>query len=86
MTQMGVKDLESGKFAENLTTIGICLHTLPVGTRLRIGETLHEVTQIGKECHHGCAIKQTGWHVYYADRRYLYQGARGWCHRTGGLN
>lgn len=58
MTQLGVKDLESGKFAENLTTEGICLHTLPVGTLLKIGETLQEVTQIGKECHHGCAIKQ----------------------------
>ncbi|MCA0386277.1 MAG: MOSC domain-containing protein [Firmicutes bacterium] len=57
MTQMGVLDLSSGKFAENITTEGLILHELPVGTRLKIGETLHEVTQIGKECHHGCAIK-----------------------------
>lgn len=47
-----------GMFAENLTTKGVILHELPVGTRLRIGETVMEVTQIGKECHHGCAIKE----------------------------
>ena len=50
--------LDCGVFAENITTKGIELHTLPIGTRLRIGETIQEVTQIGKECHHGCAIKQ----------------------------
>lgn len=58
MTNMGVKGLVPGMFAENLTTEGIELYTLPVGTKLRIGETLQEVTQIGKECHSGCAIKQ----------------------------
>ena len=48
-----------GIFAENLTTEGIELHTLPVGTRLRIGnDVLLEVTQIGKECHDGCAIRE----------------------------
>lgn len=57
MTAQGVEGLTSGKFAENITTEGLILHTLPVGTKLRIGDTLHEVTQIGKECHHGCAIK-----------------------------
>lgn len=45
-----------GDFAENLATEGIELCTLPVGTRLEIGETLLEVTQIGKECHTRCAI------------------------------
>ena len=58
MTNMGVKGLAPGMFAENLTTEGIELYTLPVGTKLRIGDTLQEVTQIGKECHTGCAIKQ----------------------------
>ena len=55
-------DLEAGVFAENILTSGICLYKLPVGTRLRIGGALLEVTQIGKECHNdGCAIKrQTG--------------------------
>lgn len=50
--------LDAGVFAENITTQGIELKTLPIGTRLRIGETLQEVSQIGKQCHTGCAIKQ----------------------------
>src|SRR6185369_15563614 len=44
-------DVDSGDFAENLTTTGIELVSLPIGTRLQVGETLLEVTQIGKECH-----------------------------------
>lgn len=57
MTQIGIEGLCSGKFAENITTEGLCLHQLPVGTKVKIGETIQEVTQIGKECHNGCAIK-----------------------------
>jgi MOSC domain-containing protein YiiM len=49
-------DLSYGDFAENITTEGVDLAKLPVGTRLYIGETVLEVTQIGKECRHGCAI------------------------------
>jgi MOSC domain-containing protein YiiM len=49
-------DVDSGDFAENLTTAGIDLPALPVGTRLQIGDCLLEVTQIGKECHTRCAI------------------------------
>ncbi|WP_020677377.1 MOSC domain-containing protein [Geopsychrobacter electrodiphilus] len=49
-------DVDSGDFAENLTTEGIDLVNLPIGTRLKVGETLLEVTQIGKECHNRCAI------------------------------
>ena len=46
-----------GDFAENLTTRGIDLKSLPVGTRLRIGsDALVEITQIGKRCHNGCEI------------------------------
>lgn len=46
-----------GDFAENITTKGIRLWELPVGTRVRLGETVVvEVTQIGKECHNRCAI------------------------------
>ena len=46
-----------GDFAENLTTEGIDLPSLPLGTKLRIGpQALGEVTQIGKECHTRCAI------------------------------
>ncbi len=61
MIAQGVEGLDAGKFAENITTEGIILYTLPVGTKLRIGETIQEVTQIGKKCHTGCEIsKQVG--------------------------
>jgi len=56
---MGViENLEAGVFAENILTEGIVLYELPVGTKLKIGETMQEVTQIGKKCHHGCEIFQ----------------------------
>lgn len=55
----GGLDVGCGDFAENITTQGLVLHDIPVGARLRIGENLIEVTQIGKECHERCA-------VYYA--------------------
>lgn len=47
-----------GVFAENITTEGIELYTLPVGTRLKVGECILELSQIGKECHEGCAISK----------------------------
>ena len=50
--------LDAGVFAENINTRGIDLKGLPVGTRLRVGETEVDVTQIGKECHSDCAIKK----------------------------
>ena len=50
---------KAGDFAENITTKGINLLTLPLGTRLQIGdEAILEVTQIGKKCHTNCAIYQ----------------------------
>jgi MOSC domain-containing protein YiiM len=50
-------DVGPGDFAENLTTQGIGLCTLPVGTRLQVGETaILQITQIGKICHERCAI------------------------------
>ena len=49
-------DVSAGDFAENITTSGIDLVSLPIGSRLQIAETLLEVTQIGKECHTRCAI------------------------------
>ncbi len=51
--------LRPGDFAENILVKGIRVHELPVGTRLRIGAALCEVTQIGKECHRDCAIRRT---------------------------
>ncbi|WMM25028.1 cyclic pyranopterin monophosphate synthase MoaC [Tissierella sp. MB52-C2] len=58
MTKQGIDGLVPGIFAENITTEGITLYELPVGTKLAIGETIQEVTQIGKECHTGCEIAQ----------------------------
>ena len=61
MRQLGL-DVGPGDFAENLTTEGIDLVSLPVGTRLSVGEEVTlEITQIGKECHTRCAIfRQVG--------------------------
>ncbi len=53
------KELVPGIFAENITTQGITLYELPIGTKLSIGEVIMEVTQIGKECHKGCEIMKT---------------------------
>lgn len=50
--------LAPGAFAENLLCEGLELVSLPIGTRLRVGTALCEVTQIGKECHADCAIRQ----------------------------
>jgi MOSC domain-containing protein YiiM len=56
MQEMGL-DVKAGDFAENITTDGIDLVSLPLGTRLRIGQDIiGEVSQIGKECHARCAI------------------------------
>ena len=48
-----------GDFGENLVVRGFDFRSLPVGTLLRCGEVLLEMTQIGKECHSHCAIYQT---------------------------
>lgn len=58
MTALGVEDLEPGIFAENLTTEGLVLHTIPVGTLLCVGSCVLRVTQIGKECHQHCEVYQ----------------------------
>ena len=50
--------LKPGDFAENILVEGITVYKLPVGTRLRLGTALVEVTQIGKECHAACAIRR----------------------------
>ncbi|MDO9289808.1 MAG: MOSC domain-containing protein [Thermodesulfovibrionales bacterium] len=49
-------NVKPGDFAENITTEGINLPELPLGTRMTIGEIELEVSQIGKECHTRCAI------------------------------
>lgn len=56
MQKMGF-DVGPGDFAENLTTEGIDLLSLPAGTRVSVGKGIVlEITQIGKDCHSGCAI------------------------------
>ena len=52
-------NLGPGDFAENITTREIDLVSLPIGTRLKMGdEVVLEMTQIGKECHTACAIRR----------------------------
>ena len=49
-------DVTDGAFGENLVVEGVDLKSCPVGTKLKCREVVLEVTQIGKECHHGCRI------------------------------
>ncbi len=52
-------DVTEGDFAENITTEGIDLQSLTIGSKLRLGtEAEVEITQFGKQCHSGCAIFQ----------------------------
>ena len=51
-------EVEDGDFGENLVVEGIDFKSLPVGTILRCGEVILEMTQIGKECHQHCQIYQ----------------------------
>lgn len=55
LQKIGGAGLCTGRFNENITTADIALYLLPVGTRLKIGETIQEITQIGKKCF-GCEI------------------------------
>lgn len=54
-----IPTLRPGSFAENLTVEGIDLEVSKVGLRLKVGEILLEITQIGKECHTKCEIYKT---------------------------
>lgn len=51
-------EVEDGAFGENLVVEGIDFSKLPVGTKLKCNDVILQLTQIGKECHHGCAIFQ----------------------------
>jgi molybdopterin adenylyltransferase len=65
---LGIEDIEAfrarghavapGSFAENITTEGVDLASLPIGTRIEIGRAVLELSRIGKECHEGCAIRR----------------------------
>lgn len=50
-----------GDFGENLVVEGLDLSSLPLGSRLKSGDAILEITQIGKQCHQECEIrKRTG--------------------------
>lgn len=50
-------DVGPGDFAENITTEGLDVMTLPVGSIMRVGEeAILEISQVGKVCHNKCAI------------------------------
>ena len=56
MVAKGAK-VSPGDFAENITTEGLNLHELPVGSKLKLGENVElEITQFGKKCHSRCEI------------------------------
>jgi MOSC domain-containing protein YiiM len=58
MRKLGI-ELKPGDFAENLTVEGVNLLSAKSGTHIRVGKEIDlEVTQIGKECHSGCAIQK----------------------------
>ncbi len=52
-------EVEFGAFGENLVVSGYDFKTLPIGTKFQCNDVVLELTQIGKECHHGCQIFQT---------------------------
>lgn len=55
-------EFKEGDFAENLTTKGLKVYELPLKTRLKVGEVILEISQIGKKCHDGCEIKKMTGH------------------------
>jgi MOSC domain-containing protein YiiM len=73
-----------GDFAENLTTEGSELVSLPIGTRISIGkEALLEVSQIGKECHSSCAIRREMGKCIMPREGIFARVIRGGCVRAG---
>jgi len=58
MEMQGIEGLCTGRFAENITTEGIILYEMPVGTHFTIAGCEFEVTQIGKHCYQNCAVFQ----------------------------
>ena len=55
-------EFKEGDFAENLTTKGLKVYELPLKTRIKVGEVILEISQIGKKCHDGCEIKKMTGH------------------------
>ncbi len=54
-----IVEINPGDFAENITTIGIDFKNIFIGKKIKLGKSIElEITQIGKECHHGCYIRE----------------------------
>ena len=67
--------VEDGAFGENPVVEGIDFKTLPIGTKFKCNDVVLELTQIGKECHHGCADLPGDGRLYHAARGRIYKGA-----------
>jgi MOSC domain-containing protein YiiM len=77
-------DLNPGDFAENITTEGIDLASLPVGTIIAVGDkVILEMTQIGKECHTACAIRRQVGHCIMPTEGIFTKVVRGGTVRPG---
>ena len=76
-------DVGPGAFEENLIVSGIDFRTLPVGTLLRCGDVILEMTQIGKECHNHCAIRQKNGRLHHAARGHICARSEGRHNRRG---
>ncbi len=51
-------NIDFGAFGENLIVSGYDFKSLPIGSQFQCNDVILELTQVGKECHHGCAIYQ----------------------------
>lgn len=63
--------MTDGAFGENIVVEGFDFAAMPVGTRFRCNDVILEMTQIGKKCHHGCAIFQAMGDCIIQERAYL---------------
>lgn len=64
-------EIEDGAFGENIIVQGIDFATLPVGTKFACNDVVLELTQIGKECHSGCAILRKWENASCLNREFL---------------
>lgn len=67
-------EVADGAFGENLVVEGFDFKNLPVGTRFQCNEVILEMTQIGKECHHGCEIFRR-WETVSCQEKVYLQGS-----------
>jgi MOSC domain-containing protein YiiM len=75
--------LPPGSFAENILTEGVDLASLSIGDRLKAGECLLEVSQIGKECHKECEIARLTGECVMPKKGIFCRVVTGGCVQTG---